>query len=369
MLSSPDVTLVFPAGMAAARGLAAEALAGGGRVVGASSLAFDPARRRFAEWEHLPTYDSPGFAARLVEVIRARGVTRVATPHPVVHAHLARRLPEIAPGCALRAAAPYAAELAGYRAVLREAAGLTGDVALGARRRAAPGREALGREAAAALLRGAWAVPGMCDDEKVWALLAAMRHAPRGDVVEIGSWWGKSAFVLGWLAAHLRVGNLLCVDPWTAAGVVQGVADLDAASLAADHEEAATIFRVTMLGLGGRGVNALRLPSVEGAAAYRAGPVVESAAFGRTRYRGRIAVLHVDGNHVFESVAADVAAWLPMLCDGGWLVLDDYVWPFGDGPRRVGDALLAERAGDVLCAFTAGSALFVRLRRRPSRRG
>jgi hypothetical protein len=43
-------------------------------------------------------------------------------------------------------------------------------------------------------------------------------------------------------------------------------------------------------------------------------------------------VLHVDGGHDFAAVTADLAAWWPMLRDGGVLIGDDYhsegdVWP------------------------------------------
>jgi hypothetical protein len=352
--------LVFPAGMAAARRFAEAAAARGEAVIGASSLAFDPARPGYADWARLPYYDAPDFAERLAGLVQARGIVRIHTPHPVVHAHLRGLLPGLLPDCALDDEVPYQADLAGYRGVLRDGAGLaTAGDGLGGDPPRAP---ALGTEAAAALLRQAHAVPGMCDDAKLWALAAIARHAPAGDLVEIGSWWGKSAVVLGWLGARQGIGSLLCVDPWSVEGTRQSREDLDALSAAADHEEAARIFRVNLLGLGIPGVNYLRMPSVQGAAHYRADPAVRSESFGETRYAGAIALLHIDGNHEHAHVAADVASWLPMLRDGGWLVLDDYLWPFGDGPRRVGDALLQERAADVLCAFTAGSALFVRLR-------
>ena len=335
-------------------------MARGERVIGASSLAFDPARPRYAEWARLPYYDAPDFSVQLSELVHGMGITRIHTPHPVVHAHLQAILPRLLPSCMLDGEAPYAADLAAYRRTLRAAAALAdaGDGLGGATPRAS----ALGREAAAALLRQIQAVPGMCDDEKLWALAAIARHAPPGDLVEIGSWWGKSAVALAWLGARHGIGPLLCVDPWSAEGMRQAREDLDAVSAAADHEEAALIFRINLLSLGVPGVNYLRMPSVQGAAHYRADPVARSEAFGETRYAGAISVLHIDGNHEYSFVSADVAEWLPMLRDGGWLVLDDYLWPFGNGPRRVGDALLRERAADVLCAFTAGSALFLRLR-------
>lgn len=351
--------LVFPAGMAAARRFAEAASARGETVIGASSLAFDPARPAYADWAQLPYYDAPDFGERLAALVRARGIVRIHTPHPVVHAHLRATLPGLLPDCALDEEAPYEADLAVYRGALREAVGLAGaGDGLGGMAARVP---ALGIEAAAALLRQAHAVPGMCDDAKLWALAAIARHAPEGDLVEIGSWWGKSAVVLAWLAARHGIGSLLCVDPWSAEGTRQSRGDLDAVSDALDHEEAARIFRVNLLGLGMQGVNYLRMPSVQGAARYRADPLVRSEAFGETRYAGAIALLHIDGNHAYAHVVADVESWLPMLRDGGWLVLDDYLWPFGDGPRRVGDALLRDRAADVACAFTAGSALFLRL--------
>nr|MCV4207877.1 class I SAM-dependent methyltransferase [Roseomonas sp. SXEYE001] len=346
--------------MAAASRFTEAAMARGEHVVGASSLAFDPARPRYAEWARLPYYDAPDFPSRLAELVRGMGIVRIHTPHPVVHAHLREILPSLLPGCVLDGEAPYATDLAAYRHALRAAAALAhAGEGLGG---AAPLAPALGTEAAAALLRQAHAVPGMCDDEKLWALAAITRHAPPGDLVEIGSWWGKSAVALAWLGARHGIGSLLCIDPWSAEGTRQSRDDLDAVSMAADHEEAARIFRISLLSLGVPGVNYLRMPSVQGAAHYRADPVVRSEAFGETRHAGAISVLHIDGNHEYGFVSTDVAEWLPLLRDGGWLVLDDYLWPFGDGPRRVGDALLRERTADVLCAFTAGSALFLRLR-------
>ena len=46
--------------------------------------------------------------------------------------------------------------------------------------------------------------------------------------------------------------------------------------------------------------------------------------------------------------------------DGGWIVIDDYTWPFGDGPRRVGDEFLAANRDRISAAFVMGGALFIR---------
>ena len=46
---------------------------------------------------------------------------------------------------------------------------------------------------------------------------------------------------------------------------------------------------------------------------------------------------------------------------GGWIIIDDYIWPYGDGPRRVGDEFLAAERERIDTAFVTGSALFIRL--------
>ncbi len=40
--------------------------------------------------------------------------------------------------------------------------------------------------------------------------------------------------------------------------------------------------------------------------------------------------VHLDARHDYDSVVADIAAWLPKVCNGGWLSGDDYdpvKWP------------------------------------------
>src|SRR5271167_3599544 len=79
---------------------------------------------------------------------------------------------------------------------------------------ALPGKPALTGLERAGLIRLADAIPGMGGEEEMIAVMEAMRHAPAGDVVEIGSRWGRSAALLAWLARRYEIGNVLCVDPW-----------------------------------------------------------------------------------------------------------------------------------------------------------
>jgi hypothetical protein len=106
------------------------------------------------------------------------------------------------------------------------------------------------------------------------------------------------------------------------------------------------------------------MTSERGAAMYASGSRVQSPEFGLTSYAGAISLLHIDANHEEDSVAQDVAVWTPHIRPGGWVVLDDYLWSFGDGPKVVGDRLLEAWGEDAACAFVSGGALFIQ--RRPA---
>jgi hypothetical protein len=200
-------------------------------------------------------------------------------------------------------------------------------------------------------------------------LTAVARRCPVGDLVEIGSLWGKSAFALSWLARAYRIGKLLCVDPWSSGDLVQndpgGAVDEFTARL--DPEEALRVFQMNLLACGGGAVNYLRMPSAAASARYREGARVRTREFGSTRYRGSIALLHIDGNHQYEAARADIEAWAPRVAAGGWMVVDDYRWPFGDGPQRAADEFLSAHSEAWTDAFVAGGALFARLQVRVGR--
>jgi cephalosporin hydroxylase len=334
-------------------------LAEGRRVIGASSLGHDPVRSQFPEWVYLPYITAPDFDEALSRAIAQHDITGIFTPNPVVWDYLDRCIRTAFPGVRLINSSPVESEVAPYRKALQFADSVTTEpLAVAAEGTAKP---SLSRLDMAALYHHADGIPGMCDHEKIRALCEIFRHAPSGDVVEIGSWWGKSAFVLSRLAMRYCVGKLLCVDPWSQENLVQkdekGLVD----RVVVNADEALTVFQINLLPYANESVNYLRLPSVQASVEYRRSPNVASPSFGETRYAGRIAVLHVDGNHSYESARADIAAWSDLVLPGGWIVIDDYVWPYGDGPRRVGDEFLAEASQRLEVSFVMGSALFIRI--------
>ncbi|MBF6617767.1 MAG: class I SAM-dependent methyltransferase [Candidimonas sp.] len=211
------------------------------------------------------------------------------------------------------------------------------------------------------LYRGYHNIPGQCDDAKLMLLTRIARQIPKGDIVEIGSLYGRSAFALAWLSEHHDLGPVICVDPWKTENISNQGKDAQLLNSMADVYNWDRIFQAFVVSLAGsRNVNYLREPSASASdqyltAATTAGRIT-SNELGITEVLGRISMLHVDGNHRYEEVKRDVELWLPMVVEGGWLLLDDYVWAFGDGPKRVGDELLGTGRikqsilfGDTLC--------------------
>lgn len=352
--------LVFPAGLPDALRFRAEAEARGDTVIGASSLAFDAAQKSYAHWDFLPFVHDEGFGPALREIIARRNIDAIYAPHEVVAGRLADIMPDVAPKARLIEASPMRDKERAYRA-LRQAAETqrTEDWFAAS---PYPAKPRLSPVQAAGLTRLVDTIPGMCDGEKIAVVMEAMRHAPAGDIVEIGSWWGRSAALFNWLGRHYGVGPMLCVDPWSSAELPQGVAVLDRASAAMDTDEALAIFQMNLAPLARGDLNYIRARSTDAAADYGLGLEVTTPTFGKVAYEGRVAVLHIDGNHAYDSVAADAAAWIPHVKPGGWIIFDDYVWAFGDGPKRVGDAFLASDADRIAFSFVMGTALFVQFK-------
>lgn len=356
-----ETILVFPCGLPDSVAYAAEARSAGNRVIGASSMRFDPAASHYDDWLYLPYVHEDSFVAELQAAVSGAGITTVYTPHDVVSSVLSDVLPRVMPDVQLHNIFPIAVKTREYRGVRERARQL--DVApdwlpLGDPRPRVTGTRLAG------LLRLVDTVPGMSDNDKMSALIEIFRLAPAGDIVEIGSWWGKSAALLTLLSQHYGLGPVLCVDPWTSdADVIrQGVDALDRSSARLEWDDAFINFQCNLAPIANGRVNYIRGTSLQAVAQYRPGMMLETEAFGTTRYEGHIAVLHIDGNHAFDRVNEDVAAWTPHVVPGGVVIVDDYVWAFGDGPKRAGDAFLFANADRIDFSFVMGTALFMALK-------
>jgi hypothetical protein len=342
-----------------------KALAEGSTVIGASSLGHDLSRENYPVWTHLPYVTAPEFDNALRLAIEEFNIGGIYTPNMVVWNYINARIKESFPGVKLVNASPAESEIAPYSKALKFGSEVFSEPLV------FPSQDipkiSISKLKIAALFHHADIIPGMCDHEKIRGLCEIFRYAPSGDIVEIGTWWGKSAFVLNWLGSCYNVGKLLCVDPWSSEyliqndekGLVDGMRD------EFNAEQVLTIFQLNILPYAHNTVNYLRLPSVEAATQFRRNNEVATLAFGKTTYQGKIAVLHVDGNHSFENASADVNAWADLVLPGGWIIIDDYVWPYGDGPKRVGDEFLRDNFNKIELAFVMGSALYIRMCHKP----
>lgn len=363
--------LIFPAVIDGVENIAKTAHQLGFSVIGASSVPLDSPSQYFEKTISLPYITDAAFDGNFDNALESHGITHIHAPHHGVWAHFKNLLTKNNKNnsvnyrftlCNEHPFQNYWNEFEPHlmwadKALQDHLAPSIDGV------QAAP---AMGRLQYAALHRGFLRVPGESDSEKLTAMSAIARLLPAGDVVEIGSLFGRSAYALARLAQHYRVGSTICVDPWRMEQIVdQGAAAqglFDSRSLI-DLDRVFAEFCATASEVGSMGY--IRAPSVQAIETYLdaiPGQRLHSPDLGDVPVTGKIALLHIDGNHRYDHVVQDIETWSPHLIPGGWLLLDDYVWAFGDGPQRAGDELL--RTGDYDQAFVASDTLF--LRRRPA---
>lgn len=154
-------------------------------------------------------------------------------------------------------------------------------------------------------------VTGFFDLEEAMAVQALVKTLPPGaQVAELGTFQGRSAVAM---AGVLPEGGVLhCVDHFEGALLQPGQTKPPAP-------------QVVKANLAALKANLERF-GVAGRVKVYVGRTVQAA--------GRFAdasldLLLVDAGHDYASVRADLAAWIPKLRPGGWLVCDDYEekWP------------------------------------------
>ena len=353
--------LVFPIDIPQSEAFAHTAKQLGFAVVVASSEPIDPSRYPDYIAVHLPYVTDAGFDQAFAALLGAHRIDSVYAPHPAVWWHLQAlcRGGNFPVGFRVCNESPFDMDWQAFGEAYRWA-----EASLSARPLfPVASSPALPLASYAGLYRLYNLIPGQSDNTKLFALTQIARHVVPGDVVEIGSLYGKSAFALAWLAKYHRIGSVICVDPWklaTSSDQGEQAKLINAAVVGLDWQRAFLGFAASLAMFDH--ANYVREPSEQAAATYRraaAAGRIDSDEFGSTPVQGRIAVLHIDGNHQYDSVKRDLETWLPFVEEGGWVLLDDYVWAFGDGPQRAGDELLAERA--VKTAFVAADTLFVQV--------
>jgi len=142
-------------------------------------------------------------------------------------------------------------------------------------------------------------------------LLARFRDAPV-EVMEIGSWEGRSAL---FFLNYLRKSHVVCID--TFGGNVEHHQDEWFAKLVPDTERK---FDANVAAFGRR-VEKIKGPS---------GQVLPRLGLEERRFQ----VAYVDGSHFPADVYADAALTWPMMAPGGVVIFDDYNWDIMEEHER-----------------------------------
>ena len=356
--------LIFPLDLDDAEPVIRLANSVGIATIGASSAMSGPGAHAVGEFVRLPYITDPGFADAFATVLAERGITAVFAPHQVVWRHLEQLLRSAPERFRFTLCAPDPISATSLKFARHDA---WADHAIHAWISEAiseskPPRAALTRSGYAALHRMFLGTPGDTDEGKLLALCDIVRLLPSGDMLEVGSLYGRSALALAYLAGRHQIGNVICVDPWSAQQLSdQGsqAAMLDGERLVIDLERVFEIFLSSAAQVDNLGY--IRATSNNAHPIYQAAQRdghLDSAMLGRIALAPQLSLLHIDGNHRYDHVRHDIETWSPHLAPGGWLLLDDYLWAFGDGPRRAGDELLSSPLYDS--AFVCGDTLFLR---------
>lgn len=170
--------------------------------------------------------------------------------------------------------------------------------------------------------------------------LSTLAHATshlKGDIVEVGSWFGRSALVLG-AAARDTHGLVHCIDPfpdrtdWTqnADGSYSFEVELDGrrhagyqqqtvwrgpfeSQMAPVYDESPSVYDGFMQNVRSRGLEHVVRPHRGTTRTF----VDQLTADFQCR------LLFLDGDHGYEAVADDITLLTPLLVPGGWICFDD----------------------------------------------
>jgi predicted O-methyltransferase YrrM len=199
--------------------------------------------------------------------------------------------------------------------------------------------------------------------------LSMLAHATahlEGDLVEVGSWHGRSSIVLG-AAARDTHGHVHCIDlfperdDWSqnADGTYSFAVNVDGRvhagytsqtvwtepfekQLEPVYAESASIYERFMANVHAQGLDAT-------VTAHR-GTAATFAAQAPAGFRCRL--LFIDGDHGYEAVRQDILSLAPFVVPGGWICFDDAFSSYEGVNRAISELVLADPSFDIKRQFT-----------------
>ena len=211
-------------------------------------------------------------------------------------------------------------------------------------------------------------VPGWSPIDELFTLstlVYATAHLP-GDVVEVGSWFGRSAIALG-TAVRDTHGLVHCIDPFPARddwrqnadGSYSYEVEIDGqrhagyqeqtvweapfeAHLAPVYARSASVFDGFMANIRSRGLETVVRP--------HRGTTATFAAQVPPDFRCRL--IFLDGDHGPTAVDDDLNRLLPFLVDGGWICFDDAFSVYDGVDQAIRRRIIDNAAFDITRQMT-----------------
>lgn len=208
-------------------------------------------------------------------------------------------------------------------------------------------------------------VPGWSPEDQLQALFSltlASGHLP-GDVLEVGSWCGRSAVVLAAAAIRSGTSMIQCIDPFPEKGdwyqnpdgsysmrvrvgdqVIGGYQDQtvwkepferDIAPLYERNESVRAIFDSSVS----------RFNCADRVRAFRGTLAMFASLKEASAFRCRLAF--VDGDHGYEAVRADIDLISRWLVPGGWICFDDAFTGYAGVDRALEEGVVSSPAFDI----------------------
>ncbi len=135
-----------------------------------------------------------------------------------------------------------------------------------------------------------------------------LRNKKKINCLEIGSWQGLSAF---FILNELKNSNLICVDTWEGAD---------------EHKDGAMTSSNVLINV--EDTFDTNLNSFKDRVTKYKGK--SSSYYEKNLYVNKFDLIYIDGSHHADDVIIDALKCFEMLCDGGLLIFDDYLWKYYD---------------------------------------
>lgn len=181
-----------------------------------------------------------------------------------------------------------------------------------------------------------WTTPNF----ETWVSLLSLRHDRIEDILEIGSWEGRSAIF--WLEFFPHC-DLTCIDDFSGGKTAS-------ADIIAYAANARKNFIVNTKSFGQR----VRLIEKNSAAA------LADVANADKKFD----LIYVDGSHLYDDVLTDSELSWPLLRQGGILIWDDYLLrlhlPISERPQAAIDIFLKRHSGNFLELFRGNQIIIER---------